>query len=65
MLVTNLTEELLAVSDRYRQRADAENVYDELKNQWGGGGFILNPAVELPKTEGHPLFEGVQMPELG
>ena len=65
VLVTNLTEELLAVSDRYRQRADAENVYDELKNQWGGGGFILNPAVELPKTEGHPLFEGVQMPELG
>ena len=22
-----------------RQRADAENVYDELKNQWGWGGF--------------------------
>ena len=23
----------------YRERADAENVYDELKNQWGWGGF--------------------------
>ena len=39
VLVTNLTAELLSVSDRYRQRADAENVYDELKNQWGWGGF--------------------------
>jgi hypothetical protein len=39
VLVTSLTEELLSVSDLYRQRADAENVYDELKNQWGWGGF--------------------------
>ena len=39
VLVTNLTEELLTVADLYRQRADAENVYDELKNQWGWGGF--------------------------
>ena len=39
MLVTNLGEELLSVAELYRQRADAENVYDELKNQWGWGGF--------------------------
>lgn len=39
MLVTNLTEELLSVSGLYAQRADAENVCDELKNQWGWGGF--------------------------
>jgi hypothetical protein len=39
VLVTNLTEELLSLCDLYRQRADAENVYDELKNQWGWGGF--------------------------
>lgn len=39
VLVTNLTEELLSVSGLYAQRADAENVYDELKNQWGWGGF--------------------------
>lgn len=39
VLVTNLAEELLSVSDLYAQRADAENVYDELKNQWGWGGF--------------------------
>lgn len=39
VLVTNLTEEVLTVSGLYAQRADAENVYDELKNQWGWGGF--------------------------
>lgn len=39
VLVSNLTEELLSVSGLYAQRADAENVYDELKNQWGWGGF--------------------------
>jgi hypothetical protein len=39
VLVTSLTEELLSVSGLYAQRADAENVYDELKNQWGWGGF--------------------------
>ena len=27
------------MADLYRQRADAENVYDELKNQWGWGGL--------------------------
>jgi hypothetical protein len=39
VLVTNLTEERLTLAHLYRQRADAENVYDELKNQWGWGGF--------------------------
>ena len=40
VLVTNLSEEILSLADLYRQRADAENVYDELKNQWGWGGFM-------------------------
>jgi hypothetical protein len=40
VLVTNLSDELLSIADLYRQRADAENVYDELKNQWGWGGFM-------------------------
>lgn len=39
ILVTNLTVELLSAVDLYCQRGDAENVYDELKNQWGWGGF--------------------------
>ena len=37
--MTSLAEELLSVSGLYAQRADAENVYDELKNQWGWVGF--------------------------
>jgi hypothetical protein len=28
-----------ALARLYRERADAENIYDELKNQWGWGGF--------------------------
>jgi hypothetical protein len=39
VLVTNLGWGLLALVDGYRQQADAENVYDQLKNQWGWGGF--------------------------
>jgi len=45
VLVTNLTEEMLSIADLYRQRADAENVYDELKNQWGWGGFMTKDLV--------------------
>jgi hypothetical protein len=39
VLVTNLTENLVTILYLYRQRADVENAYDELKNQWGWGGF--------------------------
>lgn len=33
------------VMDLYRQRADAENVFDELKNHWGFGGFCCRSKV--------------------
>lgn len=39
VLVTNLKENLTTLLHLYRQRADVENAYDELKNQWGWGGF--------------------------
>lgn len=39
ILVTSLEENLLTLFHLYRQRADMENAYDELKNQWGWGGF--------------------------
>jgi len=39
VLLTNLKENLLSLLHLYRQRADVENAYDELKNQWGWGGF--------------------------
>jgi hypothetical protein len=39
VLVTSLKDEILSITQHYRDRADSENVFDELKNQWGLGGF--------------------------
>ena len=39
VLVTPLKEEVLGIAQLYRDRAEAENVFDELKNQWGWAGF--------------------------
>ena len=38
-LVTSLDAEILTLGQLYRDRVDAENAFDELKNQWGWGGF--------------------------
>jgi len=37
--VTSLEDDILTVAQHYRYRADAENNFDEMKNQWGWGGF--------------------------
>lgn len=39
VLVTNSHYPLETMAQLYRDRADAENGFDELKNQWGWGGF--------------------------
>jgi hypothetical protein len=39
VLVTSLEDEPLAIAQLYRDRADSENPFDELKNQWGWAGF--------------------------
>jgi hypothetical protein len=39
VLVTSLEEEVLTLAQLYRDRADSENPFDELKNQWGWAGF--------------------------
>ena len=39
MLATSLEEELEAIAQLYRDRGDAENNFDELKNQWGWTGY--------------------------
>ena len=39
VLVTSLPLEILSVAQLYRDRADSENCFDELKNQWGWGGY--------------------------
>jgi len=38
-LVTALDDEILTLGQLYRDRGDAENGFDELKNQWGWGGY--------------------------
>ncbi|MHB1942429.1 MAG: transposase [Acidiferrobacteraceae bacterium] len=39
VLVTDLTQEIRTLAQLYRDRADSENTFDELKNQWAWGGF--------------------------
>lgn len=39
VLVTDAAYPIEAIGQLYRDRADAENAFDELKNQWGLGGF--------------------------
>ncbi len=42
ILVTNLTFSIAVTAQLYRDRADSENPFDELKNQWGWGGFTTD-----------------------
>jgi hypothetical protein len=42
VLVTNTDYEIVSLGQLYRDRADAENAFDELKNQWGWGGFTTH-----------------------
>ncbi len=39
VLVTNLKDAVSVLAQHYRDRADCENNFDELKNQWGWGGY--------------------------
>lgn len=41
-LVTSLDDEILSLGQLYRDRADCENAFDELKNQWGWAGFTTH-----------------------
>lgn len=46
--VTTLTCPAGQIRAHYNPRGDNENCYDELKNQWGWGGFTLR---DLPRSE--------------
>jgi hypothetical protein len=39
--VTSLPDETISVVCHYRERADCENNFDEIKNHWGWGGFTI------------------------
>jgi len=40
VLVSSLDAEVTTIVQHYRDRADCENNFDEIKNQWGWGGFV-------------------------
>jgi len=42
VLVTSLSDEVLTIAQHYRDRADIENVFDEMKNQWSWGGYTTH-----------------------
>ena len=42
VLVTSLDEATEAFGQLYRDRGDGENIFDEMKNQWGWGGFTTH-----------------------
>ena len=39
VLATSLNDEVLSIVRHYRDRADGENNFDEIKTHWGRGGF--------------------------
>ena len=51
VLVTSLAEkDIHAIAQLYRDRAECENVFDELKNQWGWGGFTTQDLARCRLT---------------
>jgi hypothetical protein len=50
VLVTSTTYDIFALAQLYRDRADAENNFDELKNQWGWGGFTTEDMARCRLT---------------
>lgn len=42
VLVTTLNDNIFTLAQHYRDRGDAENNFDELKNQWGWLGFTTH-----------------------
>ena len=42
VLVTSMPDEMRTIAQHYRDRGDAENNFDELKNQWGWAGYTTH-----------------------
>jgi len=50
VLVTDVGYPIEAIGQLYRDRADAENGFDELKNQWGMSGFTTQDIARCQTT---------------
>ena len=61
VLVTSTTHEIVALAQLYRDRADAENNFDELKNQWG---WLHHPRFGALPFNGADGGCGLQLVEL-
>jgi uncharacterized protein YegP (UPF0339 family) len=69
--VTQTEHEILTLSQLYRDRADAKNAFDELKNPWGWGGFVPHDLARCQRTartvalayNGRSLFVRLAHPE--
>ena len=48
LLVTNADGDLAGLAQLYREGADSENTIDELKRQWGWGGFVTQDLRRCP-----------------
>ncbi len=42
LVTTAAVKDVLSVAQLYQDRADAENIFDEMKNQWGWSGFTTH-----------------------
>ena len=63
VLVTDLPYDTRAIAQLYRDRGDAENAFDELKNQWGWGGFTTKDLLRCQVAARNvALIDGVQDP---
>ncbi|MCN4145261.1 MAG: hypothetical protein LC437_09700 [Thiohalomonas sp.] len=40
--MTDLEDDIVTIFQHYRNRANCENNFDELKNQWGWGGYTTH-----------------------
>jgi len=54
VIVTSMQDEILTIAQHYRGRADMENCLDELKNQWGWGGYTTHDLTPRQKKYLHP-----------
>src|SRR5208283_3097688 len=63
VLVTSLDEDTEAFGQLYRDRGDGENIFDEMKNQWGWGGFTVfrHPSGTPPRIKRKSLKSRMKM----
>lgn len=50
VLVTDTSADPAAIAQLYRDRADSENGFDEMKNQWGWGGYTTQDLARCRLT---------------